>query len=63
MSPIKSILYLCPSVKPVVDNSLTTDGTDGHGFGEMKFGLGEMHQLFGGSMDGIIEELNEGLVA
>jgi len=50
-------------VKPVVDNSLTTDGTDGHGFGEIKFGLGEMHQLFGDSMDSLIEELNEGLVA
>lgn len=34
-----------------------------HGFEERENGLGKMHQLFGDSMDSLIEELNEGLVA
>ena len=63
-------LHLCPSVKSVVKNLSTTDGTDEHRFfggrvGLMfgQGGLGEMHQLFGEQMDSVIEELNGGLVA
>ena len=34
-----------------------------HGLEERENGLGKMDQLFGDSMDSLIEEFNEGLVA
>lgn len=34
-----------------------------HGLGDLKGGLGKMHQLFGDQMDALIDELNRELVA